>query len=192
MGDLGRLTGLLGELHAAGRTRRPLGLYLTEAGYQTRPPDPTRRVGLAAQARWLAEGERLARAQPAVRSVAQFLVRDLPPRPGRDARRRWRDYQSGLRFADGRAKPARAAFALGLVARRAGPRRVAFWGLVRPGAGRRRARIEVRSRGTGWRTLLRVRTRPDGTLAGVVDVHAAGHFRLRSGGRAGAVLRGAR
>jgi hypothetical protein len=191
MGDLRRLTGVLRRLHAAGRTRRALGLHLTEAGYQTRPPDPTRRVSLAAQARWLPEGERLARALPEVRSVAQFLVRDMPPRPGRGARRRWRDYQSGLRFADGRAKPAHAAYALGLVARRTGPRRVAFWGLVRPGSGRRRARIDVRARG-GWRTLARMRTRDDGTLAAVAAVEPGRSFRLRSGRRAGAVLRGAR
>ncbi len=140
MADLGRLTALLRALHRAGRTRNDLDLYLTESGYQTNPPDPTWRVSLADQARWLPEAERIARTQPSLRGVAQFLVRDLPQRPGADERARWRDYQSGLRFIDGRPKPAHRSFALALVAHRAGPGRVRFWGLVRRGSGRRDAR----------------------------------------------------
>ncbi len=190
--DLDRLTSLLARLHAAGRTRKRLALYITESGYQTRPPDPTQTVGLAEQARWLPEAERIARAQPTVRSVAQFLVRDLPVRRGASARERWGDYQSGLRFADGAAKPAHAAFALALVARRAGPQRVSFWGLVRPGSGSRDARIAVLEPGGGWRTIARRRTRADGTFRATVSIGAARTFRLESGGRAGAPVDGAR
>ncbi len=192
MADLGRLTTLLKALHDAGRTLREMPLYITEAGYQTRPPDPTASVGLAEHARWLPEAERIARERPSLRSVAQFLVRDLPARPGRSPRVRWSDYQSGLRFEDGRAKPARAAFALALVARRAGAGRVAFWGLVRRGSGRRRAQIEVREPDGGWRTIASTRTREDGTLRAVVEVGPARAFRLRSGGRAGPAVEGAR
>jgi hypothetical protein len=192
MGDLNRLTTLLARLHAAGRTRSSLPLYLTESGYQTAPPDPTWKVSLADQARWLPEAEHVARRQPSLRSVAQFLVRDLPERPGRKLKTRWRDYQSGLRFADGRSKPAHAAFALSLVARRAAAGRVSFWGLVRPGTGTRRARISVREPDGRWRAIGRGRTRPDGTFRLSVAVDPARSFRLESGRRAGPPLDGAR
>ncbi len=192
MADLDRLTSLLHRLHETGRTRADLPLYLTESGYQTAPPDPTWNVTLADQARWLAEGEEIARQRPMVRSVAQFLVRDLPERPGPTARVRWRDYQSGLRFEDGRPKPAHASFALGLVARRTAPDRVAFWGLVRPGSGRRAARISVRDTGGRWRTIARPTTRDDGTLDLALAVDPTRTFRLESAGRAGPPVRGAR
>ena len=190
--DLERLTSLLARLHAGGRTRNHLALYLTEAGYQTAPPDPTQSTDLAEQARWLPEAERIARAQPAVRSVAQFLVRDLPRRPGATLRERWGDYQSGLRFADGRPKPAHRAFALALVARRAGAGKVRFWGLVRPGSGRREARLEVLEGDAGWRTIARMDTRADGSFSTTVPVDPSATFRLRSQSALGAPVAGAR
>ena len=169
-----------------------LPLYLTESGYQTSPPDPTRDVSLQDQARWLPEAEQIARRQPLLRSVSQFLVRDLPERPGPSPRIRWRDYQSGLRFVDGRPKPARASFALGLVAHRASPGRVAFWGLVRPGSGHRDARIAVREPDGRWRTIGRAQTSLDGTIAMTIAIDPARTFRLESAGRAGAPIAGAR
>lgn len=192
MADLGRLTSLLHRLHALGRTRRDLPLYLTESGYQTTPPDPTQPTSLAQQARWLPEAEQVARREPRVRSVAQFLVRDLPQRPGVAARTRWGDYQSGLRYADGRVKPAHASFSLALVARRAGPARVRFWALVRPGSGRRDARITVLDPGGAWREIARGRTHADGTIVLSADIDPSRTFRLRSGDHVGAPVTGAR
>jgi len=192
MGDLGRLTSLLARLRAIGRTRTDLPLYLTEYGYQTNPPDPTSRTSLAEQARWLPEAEQMARREATVRGVSQFLVRDLPERPGEDLRSRWGDYQSGLRFADGRPKPAHAAYALALVARRADARRVAFWGLVRPGTGARDARISVLEPDATWRSLTQLRTRPDGTFSVKIAVNPSRTFRLQSGSRMGSALKGAR
>jgi len=193
MADLGRLTSLLHSLHEAGRTRADLPLYLTESGYQTAPPDPTWDVTLADQARWLPEAEEIARRQPTLRSVAQFLVRDLPERPGPSERVRWRDYQSGLRFEDGAAKPAHASFARSLVAHRAPqPARVDFWGLVRPGAGRRPARISVLEPDGRWRAIARLRTQLDGTLRAKVAIDPSRTFRLESAGRTGPPIAGAR
>lgn len=191
MGDLDRLGTLLADLHARGRTRRRLPLYLTEYGYQTNPPDPTWEVTVEDQARWLPEAEQVARRRSDVRAVAQFLVRDLPERPGDDLRTRWRDYQSGLRFEDGRRKPAHSAFALGLTARRVAGG-VRFEGLVRPGSGRRTGRIAVRDAAGAWRTLRDLRTEPDGTFALTADVDPDATWRLESGGRAGPPLAGAR
>jgi hypothetical protein len=192
MADLDRLTTLLHRLHEAGRIRNDLPLYLTESGYQTAPPDPTWNVSLADQARWLPEAERIARRQPTLRSVSQFLVRDLPERPGPTLRVRWRDYQSGLRFEDGRPKPARAAFALGLVAHRASASRVDFWGLVRPGSGARPARIAALDPDGRWRTIALATTDDDGTLELRVSVDPGRTFRLESGGRHGAAIVGSR
>jgi hypothetical protein len=191
IGDVDRLSTLLDQLHAAGRTANPLPLYITEYGYQTNPPDPTWDVSLADQARWLAEAERIARADPDVRSVAQFLLRDVPPQPGPSPAVRWRDFQSGLRFADGRAKPAHDAYRLPLVARRADDGHVEFWGLVRPGTGVRSAQVEVRG-ASGWSVLAPVTTAEDGTFTVMVATDPGGTFRLVSGGAAGATLVGAR
>lgn len=191
LADLDRLTQLLARLHAAGRTETDLPVYLTEFGYQTNPPDPTWDVTLADQARWLPEAEEIARADPAVRSTAQFLLRDLPERPGPDLRTRWRDYQSGLQLEDGTPKPAQAAYALGLTARRTQDGRVAFWGLDRAGSGPRDVALQVREAG-GWRTLATLRSDEAGVVSAELDADATATFRLRAGDRTSPGLAGAR
>lgn len=182
IGDLDRLTTLLHGLAAAHRTEKDLPVYLTEFGYQTNPPDPTWPTTLAQQATYLARAERLARANPDVRSTAQFLIRDLPERPGGDLRTRWRDYQSGLRFADGSAKPSLDAYALPLTVGANGD----VWGLVRPGTGPQDATLERRARGsTSWTTVATFKTRDDGTFTTRTRITAGDVFRLRSGDRTG-------
>ena len=141
LADQGRLADLLDRLHAAGRMEQRLGVWVTEFGYETSPPDPTQPVSPAEQARWAPEAEAIALADPRVRSFAQFLFRDLPERPGSTARERWIDFQSGLELPDGSDKPLMRAFAHPLAARRAGPGRVALWARVRPGHGPRTVRI---------------------------------------------------
>jgi uncharacterized membrane protein len=182
-GDLGRLAAALHELR--GHFEHELPIYITEQGDQTNPPDPTWDITPDEQARRLSEAEEISRAQPSVRSVAQFLVRDLPPRPGDDAATRWRDYQSGLRFIDGRPKPAHAAFALPLTAHRAGPHQVRLWGLVRTGA----APVTVTADGE---PVLKMRTAADGTFTATVDADPAATFQLTADGRHGAPLLGSR
>ena len=78
---------LLDRLSETGRTDRRLGLWVTEYGYQTDPPDPTQRVTPALQARWLPEAERQALGDRRVRSFSQFLLRDLPSAPARPPKR---------------------------------------------------------------------------------------------------------
>ena len=195
--DVDRMADTLEALHAAGRTEQRLGMYLTEFGYQTNPPDPTWEVTPDEQARWLGEAERIARADPRVRSIAHFLHRDLPERKGETARERWRDYQTGLVFIDGTPKPARAAFALPLVAREAAGR-VDLWGLVRPGIGKRPWRILTRrSDDAPWRELATGTTAPDGMLATTaagVDPDATFLLQAEADGRrlSGAPVDGAR
>jgi hypothetical protein len=182
MADLGRLIAALHELR--GRFQHDLPVYITEYGDQTDPPDPTWNITPADQARRLGEAEELARSHPEVRSVAQFLLRDLGRKRGPHP---WRDFQSGLRFEDGRPKPALAAFALPLTARAAGPHEVTLWGLVRDGQGARPVQVTANDR-----VVADLVTRADGTFTTTVNTGPAATFVLHAAGRTGAPLYGAR
>ena len=149
MADLERLTVLLRRLHAEGRVEEALPVYVTEYGYETNPPDPTQRVTPEQQALWLPEADRIATETEGVEAFAQFLLQDLGARPGS---RPWGDYQSGLRYPDGRPKPAQLAFGLSLSARAAGERHVSFWVHVR--AARRPTTVRIaRRNGAAWDAL---------------------------------------
>ena len=79
LADQGRLADLLDRLAAAGRTERRLGVWDTEFGYQTDPPDPTQPVTLAEQATLDARGR-----GDRPRRPPRALVRPVPlPRPAR-------------------------------------------------------------------------------------------------------------
>jgi hypothetical protein len=148
LADLDRLALLISQLYHQGRTDGDWPIYVTEYGYETRPPDPHALFTPADQARYLGWATYLARAQPQVRMFAQFLLRDIRfPRdePGRD-------YQTGLLFADGSPKPGATAFKLPLFASAAdapdGTRGLVLFGGVRPGNGHQVVLIERRSPGT--------------------------------------------
>ena len=178
LADQGRLADLLDRLGADGRTERRLGLWDTEFGYQTDPPDPTQHVTLAEQASWMPEAEAIALADPRVRSFAQFLFRDLPARPGATASERWSDWQSGLELPDGTPKPLMRSFPYPLVVRPAGPGEVAVWGRARPG--RRRHQVRVIADGREMRSLT---TGPDGAFAFTAPASPNATFHLEVRGR---------
>jgi hypothetical protein len=146
LADLGRLSALIGQLHALGRTDAAWPIYVTEYGYETRPPDPKALFSPVQQARFMGWATFLADSQPDVRMFAQFLLRDID-KPG------GRDFQTGLLFADGRPKPAARAFKLPLFATTAtaadGSAALLLFGGVRPGNAARIVRIERRAPGTG-------------------------------------------
>lgn len=140
--QLGRL---LDALAVAGRIDAGLrDIYVTEYGYETRPPDPGAAFAPARAARMWSWAEAIAARVPRVRTVAQFLVRDLPGAGGAGARHEGQlsDWQSGLLFRDGRPKPLAAVLPAPLHAELAGDGRVRLWGRVRTGDGRRPVRIE--------------------------------------------------
>jgi hypothetical protein len=160
LADRDRLAAVLDA--AAGHGRLPPGLpfWYTEYGYQTRPPDPRRGVTLAEQAAWLVRAERLTFLDRRVAAHTQFLMLDDVPRMDAPAgsARRWGTYQSGLRFADGRRKPAYDAYRLGLDAPARVPRgqRLRLWGFVRaaPNGVAQEVRLEHRAPGGGaWRPV---------------------------------------
>ncbi len=147
LADLDRLELLLSQLYHQGRTDSEWPVYVTEYGYETRPPDPHARFTPEQQARYLSWATYLAHTQPSVRMFAQFLLRDIRfprNRPGRD-------YQTGLFYANGEAKPAALSFKLPFFASAAdapdGSRGLVLFGGVRPGTGRRIVRIERRAPG---------------------------------------------
>jgi hypothetical protein len=115
MANLGELPTLLDRLAATtGLIPRGLPVWLTEAGWETFPPDPVNGVSLANQAAYLNQAERIAFDHPRVVSDTQFVFRDVAPVAryrGRPAQY-WATWQSGLLFADGRPKPSLIAYAM--------------------------------------------------------------------------------
>jgi len=80
--------------------RKPI--WIDEYGYETNPPDHMLGVTLAAQARYLTESVRIARANPRITMLLWFLLCDETRLGG---------WQSGLETAAGVRKPAFYAFA---------------------------------------------------------------------------------
>jgi hypothetical protein len=79
----------------------PRHLWITEYGYQTKPPDALFGVSWARQARYLTQAFAIARRNPRIDLMLWFLVKDQPDLAG---------WQSGLMTVDGRRKPAFSAF----------------------------------------------------------------------------------
>lgn len=151
LADMGRLSALLGALAERGRLASRPDIYVTEFGYETREDDPYAPFGRVEQAEFLGWSAWLAHREPDTRMFAQFLLQDIDPREsGRllGTRGFYRDWQSGLFDAEGRAKPAAQAFKLPFWARREGPL-VVFWGEVRPNRGTENVRVERRDPATG-------------------------------------------
>jgi hypothetical protein len=156
LADLDRLSALLDQLHQRGRIATALPLYITEFGYESKPPDTGRGVPPETQSRYMSLASYLAWRHPQTRMFSQFLFQDL-----RDPR----DYQTGLLYADGRDKPALQAFKLPFwaEARQSGGQSfVLAWGQVRPGSGPQSVALEVqRSDGT-WHTIPSIPAAPKG------------------------------
>jgi hypothetical protein len=143
-----RLGRYLDRAAAAGRLPARLPIYSTEFGLQSNPPDPTVSTTLKRQAALLNEKEEFSFRYKRLRSYAQYLLYDDPPREGATEEEIWSGFQTGLRFREGQAKPSLNGYRLPIVVRRRGGE-VTIWGRVRPGSGRRYVRIE-RRRGEGF------------------------------------------
>jgi len=188
IGVLGRLTGLLDRAARAGALPARTPVYLTEFGVESLP-DTLRGVSLARQAEDRSLAERIAFEHPRVRSMAQYLLRDDPARADAPVLARYSGFQSGLRTAEGRAKPALAGFRLPLAVRRTG-RRASLWGLVRPAHGPEVVTVQAAD-GRGWRTIRRVRTDVRGVLALRTDARPGRRWRTLWRAPGGTVYRSA-
>lgn len=143
-------------------------IYYTEFGYQTDPPDPYAGIPLARQSRWLQDAAYVAWRTPRVAGLNQFRLSD--GKIGGSGALAFREFQSGLFFANGKPKPSSRTFANPIVARPGG----VIWGQARPG-GSHVVTIERRAKDS--KAFKRVTT---------VKTDAHGYFQKRVGRRAGA------
>jgi hypothetical protein len=95
LGNIGDLTRELTRLYGKKR------LWITEYGYQTRPPDRAFGVSYAKQAAYLRQAYGIARKNPRIDMMLWFLLRDQRAIGG---------WQSGLLTLRGKKKPAFTAF----------------------------------------------------------------------------------
>jgi hypothetical protein len=172
IGQLGRIRSTLDKLARRGKLPRRLKIWITEFGYQTKPPDPfatpiRRAPGLMDLSEWIAFRNRR------VATYAQYTLRD------NDA------WQSGLRFETGRAKRGvYDAFRMPLLVRLLGGRRVEVFGGLRAAAGGS-ASIAARVPGDRYRSVGRAPLNAAGYFRRVFRVRGAAEaeYRITIGGR---------
>ena len=159
---LGRLSRVLDRLARHGKLRRRTRIWITEFGFQTKPPDPfqysIRRVpGFLDESEWIAFRSRR------VRSYSQYTLVDDPPGSS-GGFSRWAGFQQGLRFSNGDPKPGvYDAFRMPVFVRALGRAVEVFGGLrTAPGA---TATILSRKKGGSYRPL------------GSATLNSAGYFR---------------
>jgi hypothetical protein len=164
IGQLSRLRATIDALARRGKLPRRLPIWITEFGYQTKPPDPLQGTPLKRAAAFMDESEWIAFRNPRVATYSQYTLLDDPPRAG-SGPLRWSSWQAGLRFINGKQKPhVYDAFSLPVFVRTLSANRVEVFG------GRRAlssgtAQIESKAPGASYRSL------------GTADVNQAGYFR---------------
>jgi hypothetical protein len=161
-----KLTKALNMARAAGATRRRLPIYVTEYGIESFP-DRKFGVGLLQQAEYIGISEYLTYRNPRIRSFGQYLLDD-------DAGNAQINFQTGLRFADGRQKVSYNAFQIALAAQRASEEKpkVTIWGHVRPNGGP--FTVTIKARGPGAAHTLKT-----------IHTTAGGYFQFRTPFRKG-------
>jgi hypothetical protein len=155
IGTLPRLISALDKAAKAGVVRKSLPIYLTEFGIQS-TPDPLYGVSLQRQAEYRSYSERTAYYTPRVKAFSQYLLTDDKKDAGGPGTS-YGGFESGLRTAAGKAKPALDGFRLPLVAKTSGASaKVTLWGLVRPAT--TAVKVTVQQRGTHSGTFKTIKT----------------------------------
>jgi hypothetical protein len=165
-----RLATALDKSARAGRITSGLGIYNTEFGFQTNPPDPFISTSPARQAELLNEKEEYSYRYSRLKSYSQYLLFDDAARTGSSALR-WAGFQTGLRNSGGLAKPSYEAYRLPIVVHKRGSG-VLIWGRVRPGTGTRFAQLQRKSGGSYVN---------DG---GLISTDSGGYFSVKRSARA--------
>jgi hypothetical protein len=143
-------------------------IWITEYGYQTNPPDIFLGVTPQQQATYVASAALRAYRARSVEMLIFFMVRDDDEPAG---------WQSGVYTAEGRVKPAFAAFRSPLVQTRRSGRNVELWGQIRPRSGSEPFRIRLEhGDAVSW-------------LGGTRRTDANGFFRVSVPAPAGALVR---
>jgi hypothetical protein len=122
---LPRLHRLMKQAARRGRVPAGRGIYITEFGYQTNPPDRISTINPRKHARYINESDRLFFGDPRIKTVSQYQLVDVMDVS---------QYNSGLRFAGGdkKQKASYAAYRLPIVVTRKSKRLVEVYGQVRP------------------------------------------------------------
>jgi hypothetical protein len=164
IGQLARLRATIDALARRGKLPSRTPIWITEFGFQTKPPDPLQGAPLKRAAAFMDESEWIAFRNARVASYSQYRLFDDPPRPG-SGPLRWSSWQAGLRFRDGRQKPqVYDAFRLPVFVRALSRNRVEIFGARRSLSGGT-AQIESKARGASYRPL------------GTAEVNQTGYFR---------------
>jgi hypothetical protein len=182
LGGINRMLHQLDRAYARWHVNKHLPIWMTEYGYQTRPPDPYVGVSWSRQASWTSWGEEISYRNPRIASFAQFLLVDDRPLRKKKGRPRWITWQSGLFTAGGKRKPYYDEFQRPI---RVSPTTtggdVTVFGGYRPAANGAsiRARIELRPRDGNWQTLRTVTvTNERGYLLERVEVPRSGDLHI--------------
>jgi hypothetical protein len=161
LATLGELTDALNKAKRAGAVRRRLPIYVTEYGVES---VPDRRFGVSQlqQAEFISISEYLMYLNGRIRTFGQYLLQD-------DKGNAQINFQTGLRFDDGRNKLSYEAFKIALVAQRRTPtqHQVTIWGHVRPEGAP--FTVTVKARGPGAERTLKT-----------VHTNGAGYFQFRT------------
>jgi hypothetical protein len=180
--DLASVLDRLSRLRALRASRGRFGIYVDEYGYQTRPPDRIAGVRPGVQDRWLQRAAYLAWRNPRVRLLTQYLWRDEP----RSSNGSFGGWQSGLRFAGGRAKPSLAHFDTPFVV---DVDRGRLWGQVRPGGATSVVVQRRLRRGSPWRPFARAQTDARGYWSLSRRLTRGASYRFLAAGLASATVR---
>jgi hypothetical protein len=142
IGVISRLSDYLNAAARQGRIRGHLGIYDTEFGYQSNPPERDVSTTPTRQAQLINEKEEVHYRFGRLKSYSQYLMYDD---------KALHSFQTGIRFRSGKAKPAYSAYRLPIVVHSRGRRGVYIWGRVRPGSGTRYVQLRVGGRNYGPR-----------------------------------------
>ena len=186
--SISRLKTIIRQAGAKRRIPKGLPIQYTEFGFQTNPPDGLFGVSLAKQAAWINESDFIAWHDPSVRAVAQYEMRDEASLAA---------FQTGLRFLDGRAKPAWAAYRLPLWVERRGSK-LLVWGQLRAAVDGAVEQVDIQNAPAANGAFTSVKTVPVTSRKGFFNVKLpkrAGVWRASwapSTGGAAVLSRGAR
>jgi hypothetical protein len=172
MAYLGRAHKLLDRAARYGRIPGGRGIYITEFGFQSSPPDPFGdSLPLGRHAAAINESERLFWGDGRIKSTAQYELFDVPESE---------DFNTGLYLTDGEAKPALAAYRMPLVVTKLSPNAVEIWGGVRPADGRVRPEVTIASGSLSGRVVGRPLTNRTGYYRFVYRRPGAAKLRFRA------------
>jgi len=143
-------------------------VYITEFGYQTKPPDRSAGASsLARQAQYINESDRLFFGDPRVKWVSQYEFTDVPEAD---------QFNTGLRLFSGKLKPSYAAYRMPIVVTRRSGTLVEVYGQIRPG---RSSSVAIQSQASGgqFTTVKTVRSNSRGFIR--LNVRKKNAFRLK-------------